>query len=48
MHEYEVRILDHGHSFTVTIKANSNTQARQIAQAQYSTATMINVRRQIS
>ena len=48
MHEYEVRILDHGHSFTVTIKANTPTQARQIAQAQYSTATMINVRRQIS
>ena len=47
MHDYEVRILVNGHSFTVTISANTTTQARQSAEAQYSDAKMINVLRQI-
>ena len=45
MHEYEVHILDLCHSFTVTIKTDRTPQARQIAEAQYSTAATINVRR---
>ena len=47
MHDYEVRILVNGRSFTVTISANSTTQARHIAEAQFSEAKQINVLRQI-
>ena len=48
MHKYEVHVWVNARCLHVTIEANSPTQARQIAEAQYSTATMISVLRQIS
>ena len=48
MHKYEVHVWVNARCLHVTIEANTPTQARQIAEAQYSTATMISVLRQIS
>ncbi|MBR2872305.1 MAG: hypothetical protein IKB99_02305 [Lentisphaeria bacterium] len=48
MHEYEASVLINGISLKVTVSANTPTQARQILEAQYPAARMINVHRQIS
>ena len=48
MHEYEASVLINGISLKVTVSANTTTQARQILEAQYPAARMINVHRQIS
>lgn len=48
MHEYEVHVWINSQCLKLTISANTPTQARQIAEAQYPGARMINVLRQIN
>ncbi len=48
MHTYEVHVWVNSHCLHVTITANTPTQARQIAEAQYPAAKMISVLRQIN
>jgi hypothetical protein len=47
MHDYEVHVWINSQCLKLTISANTTTQARQIATAQYPGAKMINVLRQI-
>ena len=48
MHTYEVHVWINGQCIKTTIAANTPTQARLAAEAQYPAARMINVIRQIS
>ena len=48
MHDYEVHVWINGRCLHLTIEANTTTQARQIAEAQYPAARMISVIRQIN
>lgn len=48
MNQYEVHVWVNGLCLKLTITANTATQARQIAAAQYPAARMINVLRKIS
>lgn len=47
MHEYEVHVHINAQCLKLTISANTPTQARQIAEAQYPNARFITVPRQI-
>lgn len=47
MHDYEVHVWVNGRCLHVTITANTTTEARHIAEAQYSDARMVSVIRQI-
>jgi hypothetical protein len=48
MHQYEVHVWVNGQCLKLTITANTTTQAKQLAAAQYPAARMINVLCQIS